>query len=65
MNLDHLSPKQISQLEIQAQDLLKLMRKGKLQHEVLAELLQQFEVELSQMRRSRFDGATVEHPQFK
>jgi len=57
MNLEHLSPKLVNELEIHAQELLKLMRRGKLQDEVLAELLQHFEGELSQMRRSRFDVA--------
>lgn len=65
MNLEHLTPKQLGELEIQVQELLKLMHKGKLQHEALTQLLQQFEGDLSQLRRIRFDGANPEHPQFK
>jgi hypothetical protein len=42
-------------------NLLTALRKAKLHNEPVAESLRQLEIELGQMRRSRFDNANPEY----
>jgi biotin-(acetyl-CoA carboxylase) ligase len=55
MNLETMSAKQISDIEQQVTNLINNMRKAKLNEEPIFALLQQFEKELSEIRRRRFD----------
>lgn len=55
MNLEAMSPKQISDIEQQVSRLIHDMRKAKLNEEPIYALLQQFEKELSEIRQRRFD----------
>lgn len=61
MNLDHVSAKQISDMEQTVSKLLTAMRKAKLQDEALYSALQTFERELSDNRRRRFDATYPEY----
>ncbi len=57
MDLDTVSTKHINELENLVKDLLTAMRKAKLQKDPLGEQLRQFEQELGDVRRQRFDAA--------
>lgn len=61
MNLEAISPKQLNELEHSLQELLTNLRKVHLQNEPLAKSLQEFEHELAQVRRRRFDAANPEY----
>ena len=61
MNLETISPKHLNELEHQVRELLTIMRKASLQGEPLAKSLQEFEHEVGQVRRSRFDAANPEY----
>jgi hypothetical protein len=61
MNLENVSAKQLNEVERLTRDLLAALRKAKLQNEPVAESLRQLEIELGQMRRSRFDNANPEY----
>lgn len=61
MNLETISQKNLNDLERLAKELRMTMRKAKLNNEPLAKLLYDLEVELSQLRRERFDAANPEY----
>jgi hypothetical protein len=64
MNLENISPKQLSELESLLKELLAVMRKAKLQNEPLAEAARSLESELGRVRRERFDAANPEYRGF-
>ena len=61
MNLEHIPQKQLNELERLAREIQVALRKAKLQDDPLLESLRQFENELSEMRRKRFDAANSEY----
>ncbi len=61
MNLDHLSAKQLNEIEHLLRDLQVVMRKANLHNEPLAKSLQAFESEVGEERRARFDAANPEY----
>ena len=61
MQLDSVSSKHLNELEQMVRDLQSLMRKANLQNEPLAKAIYDFEVELGQARRARFDAANPEY----
>ena len=61
MNLETVSPKHLNEMEHLVRELLAVMRKASLQGEPLAKSLQEFEHEVGQVRRSRFDAANPEY----
>ena len=61
MNTETLTQKQLNALELTVRELLTIMSKSNLQHEALAEALRQFEAELGEARRKRFDSI---YPEF-
>ena len=56
MNIEHVSQKDLNELERLARELLVLIRKAKLQDEPVASTLSQFELTLGEARRARFDA---------
>jgi len=61
MQLDSVSSKHLNELEQSVRDLQLLMRKANLQNEPIAKAIYEFEVELGQARRARFDAANPEY----
>jgi hypothetical protein len=61
MNLESVSQKNLNELERLAREMQLLLRKSKLNNEPLAKLLSEFEAELSQLRRERFDAANPKY----
>jgi hypothetical protein len=61
MQLETVSSKHISELEQLVRELQLVMRKAGLQDEVVAQSLRDFEVELGQARRARFDAANPQY----
>lgn len=61
MDLETISQKHLNELEVRISELLLLMKKAKVQDEALTAMLRQFESELGQARRDRFDGVTKEY----
>lgn len=61
MNLEPVSPKHLNELELMVRELLTTMRKANLQNEPIAKSLYEFEVEISRVRRARFDAANPEY----
>ena len=61
MALQDASPKHIMQLEQQITELLKTMRKAKIQQLPIYESLQALELELGEARRNRHDDNTPEY----
>jgi hypothetical protein len=61
MDLDTISAKHLNELEHSLRELLLVMRKAHLQNEPLAKSLHEFEFELGQIRRRRFDAANPEY----
>jgi septal ring factor EnvC (AmiA/AmiB activator) len=61
MNLEHVSQKQIVEIERLVGELLASLRKSKIQHETLTQSLQDFQKELGNLRRERFDAANPEY----
>jgi flagellar biosynthesis/type III secretory pathway chaperone len=61
MNLEPVSQKHLNELELHIRELLLLMRKANLHNEPIAKALYQFEVEVGQVRRDRFDAANPEY----
>ncbi len=64
MNLEAMSSKQISDIEQQVSNLINNMRKAKLNEEPIYAMLQQFERELSEIRRRRFDEKQSEYSSY-
>lgn len=64
MALQDASSKHIMALEQQITELLKTMRKAKIQTLPIYEALQALEKELGEARRKRFDGDTPEYKGF-
>lgn len=62
MNLETVSSKHINELEILVKELLAAMRKANLEKDSLGENLRQFNQELEDTRRQRFDN---QHPEYK
>jgi hypothetical protein len=62
VSLEHISAKQINDLESSVQDLLAKMRKAKLRDEPLQKSLRLLEQKLGEARRGRFDEA---NPQYR
>jgi len=60
-SLEHISPKNLNNLERSVQDLLNTMRKAKLRDECLQESLSLLEQKLGEARRARFDAANPEY----
>lgn len=61
MNLETVPQKNLNELERLAREMQLLLRKSKLNNEPLAKLLSEFEAELSQLRRERFDAANPKY----
>ncbi len=61
MDLNAVSPKHLNELEVMLRELLALMRKANLHDEPIAKSLQEFEHEVGQLRRARFDAANPEY----
>lgn len=61
MHLEEISQQHLNELEHSVRSLLSLMRKSKLHHEPVAELLRQLEAEIAEVRRARFDEANPEY----
>ncbi len=61
MNLDTVSSKHLNELEGLVRELQLVMRKASLHNEPLAKSLHEFELELGQVRRARFDAANPEY----
>lgn len=64
MNLESISPKQISEIEQLVSNLLNSMRKAKLNEDQIYVMLQQFEKELGEMRRQRYDEKHSEYSSY-
>lgn len=62
MQLETVSSKHINDLERLALELQQALRKAGLQNEPFAKALHDFEDELGQARRARFDAANSEYP---
>jgi len=60
-SLEHISRKQLNELERSVQDLITTMRKSKLQDETLQESLRLLAQKLGEARRERFDEANPEY----
>jgi hypothetical protein len=60
MNLEAVSDKDLHELERLTVELLKVMRKAKLQDQPLIELLRLLEQETGKVRRERFDDVNPE-----
>jgi hypothetical protein len=60
MNFDAVSDKDLHELERLTVELLKVMRKAKLQDQPLVELLRLLEQETGKVRRERFDAVNPE-----
>ena len=61
MQLENVSSKHVNELEHLVRELQLVMRKANLQNEPVAKLLNEFEAELGQVRRARFDAANPEY----
>jgi hypothetical protein len=61
MNLEHVSQKQLGELERLTREMQDALRKAKLQDEPLLETLRLFEQELGELRRKRFDETNPEY----
>lgn len=61
MNLDHVPPKYLNDIEHLLHELQATMRKANLHNEPLAQALQDFESEVGEERRARFDAANPEY----
>lgn len=61
MDLEAVSQKHLNELEVRITELLLLMKKAKVQNEPMIAMLRQFETELGQARRDRYDGITKEY----
>ncbi|MFN8380247.1 MAG: hypothetical protein U0452_16430 [Anaerolineae bacterium] len=61
MQLENVSSKLINELEQLAQELQQVLRKAGLQNDPFAKALHDFEDELGQARRARFDAANSEY----
>lgn len=61
MQLETVSSKYINELEQLVRDLQLVIRKAGLQNEPVAKTLHEFEVELGQARRTRFDAANPDY----
>jgi Skp family chaperone for outer membrane proteins len=61
VSLEHISPKNLNNLEHSVQDLLAAMRKAKLMDEQLQESLKLLERKLGETRRARFDKVNQEY----
>lgn len=61
MDLESVSQKHLNELEVRITELLLLMKKAKVQNETMIAMLRQFESELGQARRDRYDGMTKEY----
>jgi len=60
-SLEHMSRKQLNELERSVQDLITTMRKTKLQDETLQESLRLLAHKLGEARRERFDEVNSEY----
>jgi Zn-dependent M16 (insulinase) family peptidase len=61
MNFENVPQKHMNELELLVRELLAVMRKAKLQNESLEQALRQFEQELEDARRKRFDAVNSEY----
>ncbi len=61
MNLDSVTPKNLNEIETLVRELLLVMRKANLQNEPLSKALHDFEIEVGQVRRERFDASNPEY----
>ena len=61
MDLESVSPKNLNELEHLLRELQVVMRKANLHNEPIAKALYEFEVQVGQMRRDRFDAANPEY----
>jgi len=61
MELDAVPRKKLNEIEITVTSLIAMMRKAKLHEEPLAKSLVQFEKELGEVRRKRFEESTPEY----
>ena len=61
MQLETVSSQYINELEQLVTELQLVMRKAGLRNEPMAHSLRDFEVELGQARRARFDAANAEY----
>jgi hypothetical protein len=61
MDFEHVSRKQLNELEIRVHELISLIRKAKLKDEPLQDSLKLLEQKLGETRRKRFDETTPEY----
>jgi len=61
MDLEPLSPKHLNEIERLLRELLLAMRKANLHNEPLAKSLYEFETQIGEVRRARFDAANPEY----
>jgi hypothetical protein len=61
MDLESVSSKNLNELEHLLRELQVVMRKANLHNEPIAKSLYEFELEVGQMRRDRFDAANPEY----
>lgn len=64
MNVEHITPKHVNELEQLVRQLLVGMRKAKFHDDVLVEALRQLEAELGKARRAQFDTNNREYQGF-
>ncbi|HVU10126.1 MAG TPA: hypothetical protein VHD90_02565 [Phototrophicaceae bacterium] len=61
MDLESISTKQLNEVERLVRELQIAMRKASLQNEPLAKSLYEFETQIGEVRRARFDRANPEY----
>lgn len=64
MNLEHITSKQLNDLELRVTELISAMRKAKIQNPSLMESLKLFENELGELRRERYDASNSEYESY-
>lgn len=61
MSFESVSPKHLNEIEQLTRELLTVLRKASLQNAPVVAALQQFENEVAQERRQRFDAVNPEY----
>jgi hypothetical protein len=61
MNLDHLTPKQLNEIEHLVRELTTVLRKAHLQNEPISKTIQELEIQIGAERRARYDAANPEY----
>lgn len=61
MELDNVTPKQLTEIERLARELAVVLRKSGLQEEAVTKAVQQLELDASNVRRTRYDAQNPEY----